>query len=68
MLINSILREETYGTLRAEIHQETGGYRVTYIGPTGITMKSENYNLSHDLKQVVEHAEVGLSSIRLLNE
>lgn len=66
MHLTSYYKESSNGQFRAEIHQDSKGYRIDYYAPTGAKMKSESYS-DTTIRTVATIAENWVNSAQILN-
>lgn len=66
MIFSTIIKESPIGTYRAEIHQDSSGYRIEYFNPNEEKIKIESYP-GYDVRSVVQIAETWTKGIQTLN-
>jgi hypothetical protein len=66
MFLSQYVKESPEGQYRAEIHESPEGYFIDYYGPTGVKMKTENFD-GMPIRHVALMAENWINNIKVLN-
>jgi hypothetical protein len=66
MFLSHYVKESPEGQYRAEIHESVDGYFIDYYGPTGIKLKTENFEGKsiHYVKDVAENWVEGIKVLK----